>query len=215
MNELKQSMAKAIFPFVSDNPDNDHHRALAGAIAQAILDMPEIKQALQNTVALDGGVTMGDASTRKDEVSSTAAFVTSPTNPRDCKECGQSARGGVHHCQPTYTHEQVMRPTMTTDNTRGKVKVPSGVVERALKQIPTENVNMSARDARRIVTELAAALDHERARLMPVLEQVREALSFIQMVGIEPNDLPDNIRLRQSATMATKALAAINEVLKG
>lgn len=55
MNELKQAMAKVIM---------DLGWGLTGLqsarIAQAILDMPEIKQALQNTVALSRGETMGD-----------------------------------------------------------------------------------------------------------------------------------------------------------
>jgi len=111
MNELKQAMAKVIAQTIGKSVNavpipKDYE------CAAAILDMPEIKQALQNTVALDRGNKishnpdnheprvrmtdeglMGDASTRKDE---------------GCSERVRSADSESKK-SPTYTHEQVMK----------------------------------------------------------------------------------------------------------
>jgi hypothetical protein len=52
-----------------------------------------------------------------------------------------------------------------------------------------------------------AATSDADAKYMPVIERLVEYLEFIQMLGIEPNDLTDNIRISRAGNAARKALA--------
>ena len=54
------------------------------------------------------------------------------------------------------------------------------------------------------VKEATSAAD---AKYLPVIEKLVEYLEFIQMLGIEPNDLTDTVRIGRAENAARKALA--------